>query len=323
MDKKGKKKTIILVCLTILIGALTAQASASQYLETVAINADGTVEPANAPIRQAGNTYILIADVGGINVQRSNIILDGNGHTLSGMVSSIDSLGNNVTANNSGGVYLKNVENVTVQNLIIKNCQTGIFLDRSSKCVIANNTISGTHAPAPAFQSTAAIYVWSGNSNYIAENQLTNNYIGIYIGYESQQHTITRNNIANSIYRGISFWDASDSVVFNNNFVNNTVQAFTDEDSKSFWDNGSIGNFWSDYNGTDLNGDSVGDTPYVVNGDNQDNYPLMMQLKEPESTPKPFPITLVSVASGTAIATAAVGVGLIVYSRKHRLHPAP
>ncbi|MGD6853037.1 MAG: hypothetical protein ACQCN6_13345 [Candidatus Bathyarchaeia archaeon] len=37
-------------------------------------------------------------------------------------------------------------------------------------------------------------------------------------------------------------------------------------------DNGSRGNYWSDYTGVD--GDSVGNSPYAVNAQNADN-PLM------------------------------------------------
>jgi len=55
------------------------------------------------------------------------------------------------------------------------------------------------------------------------------------------------------------------------------VNAWT---SSNIWNYDSIGNYWSDYNGTDSNGDGIGDTPYMIStspeeyGD-ADNYPLM------------------------------------------------
>jgi hypothetical protein len=37
----------------------------------------------------------------------------------------------------------------------------------------------------------------------------------------------------------------------------------------------SGGNYWSDYKETDANHDGIGDTPYVIDANNTDNYPLM------------------------------------------------
>lgn len=34
-------------------------------------------------------------------------------------------------------------------------------------------------------------------------------------------------------------------------------------------------NYWNDYSGTDSNGDGIGDTPYIIDENNQDNYPSM------------------------------------------------
>ena len=62
--------------------------------------------------------------------------------------------------------------------------------------------------------------------------------------------------------------------VFHNNFINNTNQAFAD--IESIWDDGSLGNYWSDYNGKDENNDGIGDTPYPIpGGNNFDRYPSM------------------------------------------------
>jgi len=57
-------------------------------------------------------------------------------------------------------------------------------------------------------------------------------------------------------------------------------------DSMNTWDKGypSGGNYWSDYNGTDLysgpyqnvtGSDGIGDTPYVIDSSDIDHYPLM------------------------------------------------
>jgi nitrous oxidase accessory protein NosD len=102
---------------------------------------------------------------------------------------------------------------------------------------------------------------------------LTNNHYGIvFVGGlgPCTYDKITANTIAeneNGIYI-CGDWLERGAVIHtltfhHNNIINNSVQ-LTSGSYGGIWDNGSEGNYWSNYNGTDANGDGVGDSPYVV-----------------------------------------------------------
>jgi hypothetical protein len=88
----------------------------------------------------------------------------------------------------------------------------------------------------------------------------------------------------NNLY-GIYLSGSSSNRVHHTNIIDNANQAYDDR-SDNYWDDGypSGGNYWSDYNGIDLNStptqdvpppDGKGDTPYVIDSDSSDNYPLI------------------------------------------------
>jgi len=92
-----------------------------------------------------------------------------------------------------------------------------------------------------------------------------------------------------------SFSQSSNNNVYHNNFVDNANQVYTQVytyASQNSWDEGypSGGNYWSDYNGTDLfsgpyqnvtGSDGIGDTPYTIDADNKDRFPYMIEIKGP------------------------------------------
>ena len=170
------------------------------------------------------------------------------------------------------------------------------------------------------------IYLDSSSSNQIVGNNITS--------YNTYCIQFDRNS-SNNLIIGNSFYDAGRAVDINsggnntfylNNFVDNFkhVQTYGD----NVWDNGSVGNFWSDYTGSDADGDGVGDIPYTVEYDDdlRDPYPLMVPFNissitvempewaKPPDSAEPFPV--VPVAAASAASVAVVAVGLLVYFRK-------
>jgi parallel beta-helix repeat protein len=181
----------------------------------------------------------------------------------------INAIINNSISNNEHSIYLVSVKSNTIlNNNLQKNSPIGINLKAGNKNnIILNNTITN---------SKSSIQVW-GNSdnNYVKGNIISSSSsYGIRI-YNSDNNNIINNSITTSDY-GIHLDRYSNSnIIFHNSFINNNQNAYDESDNT--WDDGypSGGNFWDDYNGTDEDGDGIGDTPYVIpGGDNVDRFPL-------------------------------------------------
>jgi len=198
----------------------------------------------------------------------------------------------------AGYVALVNCTGITVQNLTLTNNWQGILLAYTTNSTITKNKITNTYY--------GVWLKWSSN-NSIFGNKITNNEDGVWLE-ESANNSLSGNNITNN-YAGICFFHSSSNSIFENEITNNSCgillhgslnnsiyhNNFLDntEPVGSFfinlpnvWDNGypSGGNYWSDYTGDDFysgpyqnetGSDGIGDTPYVIDEINQDNYPLM------------------------------------------------
>jgi len=138
----------------------------------------------------------------------------------------------------------------------------------------------------------------ASNSNTLEKNTLTGNAVGIEIT-SANDNRIQENSISDSSRAGILLNNAQRNVIENNRVMKNTIGISVDEKSNantivlntfsntenvfskstgSAWETASgqsyvylgktsvsrLGNYWSDYHGTDQNSDGVGDTPYVV-----------------------------------------------------------
>jgi len=118
----------------------------------------------------------------------------------------------------------------------------------------------------------------------ITQNNITDNIHGIYL-CGSSNNTVTWNNITKNLANGIYLYYSQNNTFFHNNFISNTNPVYDVGAPSNIWDSGAEGNHWSNYeekypNATEQNSSGIWNTPYVLDGNNQDNYPLVNEIPE-------------------------------------------
>jgi hypothetical protein len=222
-----------------------------------------------------------------INCTQSSIFVMGNGtqitnNNLPGVV--IIGSGTRITNNNLTSTFLQQGKDSTVTgNFIQKD-----LISESGDSIIANN-IMGSLFSTGSNVHLEKNCVSSGfifDSNHRVEGNIIMQFGMNIRGYEN---TVFNNTIINTELAVGFGMDAANNTIFHNNFINNTrkVQMSSFRNPRTHgcmavWDRGYDigGNYWSDYlskypNATEIDGSGFGNTPYVIDADNQDNYPLM------------------------------------------------
>jgi parallel beta-helix repeat protein len=158
----------------------------------------------------------------------------------------------------------QNVSQVVIKNNFVINSDWGIYLAGSLNCTVEGNLVKNCR--------DTGIFLESSSYNTIIGNTIVNNHEGVAL--------TTAPHIPEVPPVPCRF-----NTVHHNNFLNNSLQA-VDYGIGNRWDDGysSGGNYWSDYNCTDLfrdpyqnetGSDGIGDKSYVINVNNVDHYPLM------------------------------------------------
>ncbi len=247
------------------------------FLPKITINNDGSVTPQTPYVIQTRNTYTLTGDIIGeyaIEILCSNIVFDGAGHTVNVAVETAENVEGFPAAYMNVGINLVDVHDVVVKNVkVVANNDNTVNLQFSSNCQIINVTtdknirILGDYNTVT--QSKAGIAISEGNNNLITKNNITSLFVGPFYG--------------NRFYQ--------------NNFY---LTDYPELVSNSFWDNGSVGNFWADYtvkypNASEVGNSGIGDLPYTItrgaytskqypNIVSIDHFPLMQPWGAPEVT---------------------------------------
>lgn len=215
-----KNHALFVVLVTVFsIAALASTVNLGISSPAIYIKADGSVQGTNKIVSSNNVTYVFTGSINdSIVVERSNIIVNGNGSTLQG----------------SGGVdgfSLSGVDNVTIANTTIQGFNRGIRLTSTNGCKITNNMIRNNQADGiylyPAFNTTIAdntisshtgggVVFYDSANNTVTGNTMGSNNYGIYI-QNSNNNTLSKNLIANCYQSGMYLINDTNTRITDNN----------------------------------------------------------------------------------------------------------
>ncbi|MEE9223183.1 MAG: NosD domain-containing protein [Thermoplasmata archaeon] len=216
-----------------------------------------------------------------------NMVSSGTRDGITLLDSDNNTVANNRVSRNHNGIALYfSSDNTLVNNTAMSNRNDGIYLRYSNSNEVINNTLgSNNHG----------IHIRTSDNNTATNNYAWDNeYVGIAL-LLSHGNTVADNVVTLNSQYGIRLTDSKNNTIHHNNIINNSLQASDDLDTNQ-WDDGypSGGNYWSDYAGVDVfsgpnqdipGGDGMGDTPYVIDADSEDKYPLVALVPSPPLSP--------------------------------------
>lgn len=222
----------------------------------------------------------------------------------------------NVISHQRDGIYIQNCNGNRIRRNRVSDLRYGLHYMFSDENVFEDNLFSNNVAGAAIMYSNKiefrrnafvhnrgfssfGILFQECNELLAEENFIVDNATGIFME-ALRKTTFRRNTIANNDVALQMFSNSDANVFTENNFVNNlSPLQLIGRNTTTRWSQNGRGNFWSDYDGYDLNENGLGDVPLKIQNVFQymeGNYPhLRLYLDSPAAralamAEKTFPI---------------------------------
>lgn len=145
-----------------------------------------------------------------------------------------------------GGYAIMSSERIELKNNTSdRTVEFGVLLNESEHSVVAGNIVSRVHNPRgkPALDTEGkGIFIYGGGINSVTNNSFERSDIGVSMAMGGEGTALSRNR-----------------------FVDNKTQVRYVGSQTVDWSKEGVGNYWSSYQGWDLNNDGIGDRAYQPN----------------------------------------------------------
>jgi parallel beta-helix repeat protein len=274
-------------------------------------------------IRDAANSRDNGLVVSGNTISNNSVV----GFYLSSANSTVS---DNLFSDNNDALGLNEACNVTVCYNRIVNNSRGVNLAEVSGASIFGNNITGSVGYDLSLDDYGygIEFMWNVNNSLVYDNNIWGNTHGINL----RNFAFTAGSPGTPVPQG------SGNIIYHNNLFDNSQNANVEHTHPYgvtgvvngttivSWDNGTVGNYWSDYqskypNATEVDMSGVGNTPYVIDGNNTDYCPLVHAVDIsaiPPSQPLKVPFPTTVVVAALMISVTIIGIGLLFYFKKRK-----
>lgn len=211
-----------------------------------------------------------------LNRDYSGVVLQGRG---------FEARGNLMVGNADDALWLPGCDDCYVHDneiVGVGGSYVGVQLYGADRVLIESNHIHGFTDASLYYMPSGVEFSWWGTGNVVRGNIIEGNEIGVSLGGESAGNVIASNRIVDNSWAGIDIFDITSALVYDNWIENErnvrvtdyggvagtnpnaTVTWFVDPTPGTNIVGGSVlgGNWWSDYVGADVDGDTLGEVPH-------------------------------------------------------------